>query len=90
MGPYTTRMEKSGRVLVPAEVRRKLGLHEGATVILKVDDAGGLGLKSRMQVLEEVRRDLRRFIPPGSDLAGELIRDRRAEAAREETELGGR
>ena len=75
-------MEKSGRILVPIEVRRQLGLSEGATVIVKIDEtSGALEIKSRLQVLEEVRKRLRQYIPAGSDLAGELIREREVEAA---------
>ena len=86
MGTYTTRMEKSGRILVPVEVRRQLGLSEGATVIVKVHESGALEIKSRLQVLDEVRKRLREYIPAGSDLAGELIRERKAEAEREAAE----
>ena len=60
-------------------------------MILNVDETSGcLELKSRLQVLEDVRKNLRRFVPPGSDLAGELIRDREAEAARDAAEDSGK
>lgn len=91
MATYTTRMEKSGRILVPVEVRRQLGLSEGATVIVKVHEtSGALEIKSRLQVLDEVRKRLREYIPAGSDLAGELIREREAEAEREAAEASDR
>ncbi len=84
MEPHPTRMEKSGRILVPVEVRRQLGLSEGATVIVKIDEtSGALEIKSRLQVLDKVRKRLRQYIPAGSDLAGELIREREVEVERE-------
>lgn len=81
---YTTRLEKSGRILIPAALRRRLGLSEGSPVIVKLDKTGGLRVSSRSQALAKVRQELRRYIPAGRDLAKELIRDRRAEAKRED------
>jgi AbrB family looped-hinge helix DNA binding protein len=90
MGTYTTRLEKSGRILIPAAVRRQLGLSEGAQVIVKVNESGALEIKSRSQALAEVRERIRKYVPTGVDLAAELIRDRRAEVEREEAEASRR
>ena len=84
METYTARMEKSGRILIPAAVRRQLGLSEGSAVIVKVDDSGALQVTSRSLVLAKVRDQIRKYIPAGQNLADELIRDRRAEVARED------
>ena len=84
MESYTTRLEKSGRILIPVAVRRQLGLSEGSAVIVKVDEPGALRVTSRSQVLAKVRREIRKYIPAGRDLVEELIRDRRAEAQQED------
>src|ERR1039458_9914477 len=84
METYTTRLEKSGRILIPAAVRRQLGLSEGSQVLVKVEESGTLQVTSRSQALSKVREEIRRYIPAGQDLAGELIRDRRAEVERED------
>ncbi len=84
METYTTRLEKSGRILIPAAVRRQLGLSEGSQVIVKVEESGELQVTSRSQALAKVRQEIRKYIPPGHDLAEELIRDRRAEVERDE------
>ena len=84
METYTTRLEKSGRILIPAPVRRSLGLSEGSAVLVKVEESGALQIRSRAQVLAKVRKEMRKYIPAGGDLAEELIRDRRAEAERED------
>ena len=84
METYTTRLEKSGRILVPASVRRRLGLSEGSHVVVKVEPSGALEITSRSQALSKVREEIRRYIPAGRDLAEELIRDRRAEVERED------
>ena len=90
MGTYTTRLEKSGRILIPAAVRRQLGLSEGSQVLLKVEESGTLQVTSRSQALAKVREEIRKYIPAGRDLAEELILDRRAEVEREDEEAGRR
>ena len=87
METYTTRLERSGRILIPAAVRRQLGLSEGSQVLVKVEDSGALQVISRSQALAKVRREIREYIPAGQDLAAELIRDRRAEVEREERQV---
>ena len=86
METYTTRLEKSGRILIPAAVRRHLGLSEGSQVLVKVEESGALQVTSRSQAVAKVREEIRKYIPAGQDLAGELIRDRRAEVEREDEE----
>ena len=86
METYAARLEKSGRILIPAAVRRKLGLSEGSQVLVKVADSGTLEVASRAQVLAQVRAEIRKYVPAGVDLAAELIRDRRAETEREDQE----
>jgi AbrB family looped-hinge helix DNA binding protein len=86
MPAYTARMEKSGRILIPAALRRRLGLSAGSQVLLRIEDSGELALTSRSQALAQVRAQVRQYIPVGEDLAEELIRDRRTEAAREDPE----
>jgi AbrB family looped-hinge helix DNA binding protein len=81
---YTTRLEKSGRILIPAAVRRQLKLAEGSPVLVKVDQEGALHITSRAQALDKVRSEIRKYIPAGEDLVEELIRDRRSAAERED------
>jgi AbrB family looped-hinge helix DNA binding protein len=78
---YSARLEKSGRILIPAAVRRTLGLAEGSMVVVKVEPSGAIGIVSRSQALAQARKELRKHIPPGRDLVEELIHDRQREAA---------
>ena len=75
-------MEKSGRILIPAAVRRQLGLKEGTEMILRVDETG-IQMGTREQALARIHERLRRYIPEGRILSEELIQERRAEAERE-------
>ena len=86
METNTARLEKSGRILIPAAVRRQLGLSEGSQVLVRVEDSGTFQVTSRSQALAKVRQEIRKYIPAGQDLAEKLIRDRRAEVEREEEE----
>jgi AbrB family looped-hinge helix DNA binding protein len=86
METYTTRLERSGRILIPAAVRRQLGLSEGSQVVVKVDESGALQVTSRLRALDQAREEIRKYIPAGRDLADELIQDRRAERAHEDEE----
>jgi AbrB family looped-hinge helix DNA binding protein len=87
---YSARLEKSGRILIPATVRRTLGLAEGSIVVMKVESTGTIGIVSRSQALARARQELRKHVPPGRDLVEELIQDRRKEAEAENVEAARR
>lgn len=67
-----------GRLVVPAEVRARLGLEEGTPLVL-LDTSGGMVLMTRSQLRARVREEL-----DGLDLVDELLADRRVAAAAEE------
>ena len=70
-----------GRLLVPAEFRRALGLADGDTVVMEM--AGDeLHVRPIKSALRRVQRSLRRYAPEGTSVADELIAERRAEAKR--------
>jgi AbrB family looped-hinge helix DNA binding protein len=87
MQTFTAQLEKSGRILIPAPVRRKLALREGSRIVVKVNEKGGLDVESRSQALARVQSKLRKYIPEGTLVSDELIADRRAETARENRKL---
>ena len=86
MATISVKVEKSGRILIPAAVRRQLKLTAGTEVLLRVDDTG-IQMSTREQSLARIRAELRRYIPAdGRLLSEELIEERRAEAERENQE----
>jgi AbrB family looped-hinge helix DNA binding protein len=85
MATISVKVEKSGRILIPAVVRRQLHLKEGSELILRVDEAG-IQMGTREQALARIHKELRRYIPEGRVLSEELIQERRAEAERENQE----
>jgi AbrB family looped-hinge helix DNA binding protein len=64
-----------GRIVVPADVRERAGLHEGSTLVL-LEAPSGLVLLTRQQLRDRVRADL-----AGADLVDALLAERRASAA---------
>jgi AbrB family looped-hinge helix DNA binding protein len=81
-------MSGGGRVVVPAEVRRALGVAEGETLLGELRD-GEFVLTTRRARLAQAKRLFQKTFPPDSgSLADELIAERRAEAAREDEPTG--
>lgn len=77
-GTYQVVMGDRGRLVIPAELRERAGLAEGTPLVL-VETPTGLVLMTREQLRERVRAEL-----AGLDLVGELLADRRAQAAAED------
>jgi AbrB family looped-hinge helix DNA binding protein len=80
----TTRVKvaEGGRVVIPAEYRKQLGLRPGDNVILQLDD-GEIRLYTVREAIRRAQEMVRRYVPEGVSLVDELIAERRAEAARE-------
>lgn len=68
-------MGDRGRLVIPADLRERAGLTEGTALIL-LETPTGLVLLTRPQLQELVRADL-----AGLDLVGELLAERREQAA---------
>jgi AbrB family looped-hinge helix DNA binding protein len=74
-----------GRVVLPAEFRKALGVSVGDSVVIELRD-GELRLRSFDAAIRRAQETVRKYVPEGVSLADELIRERREEAAREEHE----
>ena len=75
-------MGRSGRIVIPVEIRREFGVEAGDEVILRLDEEG-LHLSTPVQALARAQAFVKRLGIEGRDLAAELIADRRREAAEE-------
>lgn len=84
MGYVKTKLGEGGRVVIPVDQRKALGLKSGDTVLLRVD-----GTELRMVSLKESIRRAQALVArhvKGKGkrlLSEELIAERRKEAARE-------
>jgi AbrB family looped-hinge helix DNA binding protein len=87
MGAVTVKVDASGRVVIPREMREALGIPEGGELRLSIE-GGELRATTRLATLRRIQEELRDLVPPDVLLSEELIADRRAEAARDVAEKG--
>jgi AbrB family looped-hinge helix DNA binding protein len=76
------RLASGGRIVIPAEYRKALGLHEGDIVTMQLED-GEIRLYSFEEGLRRAQALVRELVPEGVSLVDELIAERRREAALE-------
>ncbi len=73
------RVDQAGRLVVPAEIRRALGIHPGQDLAISLD-GDSIRLLTIDAALERVRAIARRKRKPGSKVVDDFIAERRAEA----------
>ncbi len=73
---------KNGRLVIPAQYRRKMGVAEGDKLILRFED-NALRVMTPNQALRSAQELVRRYIPEGRSLSEELIAERRRESGDE-------
>jgi AbrB family looped-hinge helix DNA binding protein len=76
------KVNENGRLVIPAEFRRALGIRAGDEIILiwKEDEIRITTMKKR---IERAQRHVRQYVKPGVSLVDELIAERREAAKRE-------
>lgn len=82
MGAGATKVDRHGRVLIPAEYRRAIGLRAGDAVVVQLED-GALRLLPRPEAIRRAQELVARRTAGERSLVAELSAERRAEAARE-------
>lgn len=82
MGGISTKIAEGGRLVIPAEHRRALGLEIGDEVIIRVE-GGELRILTRSEAIKRAQENVRRHVKGGRSLVDELSAERRAEAGRE-------
>lgn len=80
MPRMTTTLDKEGRLTIPVEVRRSLGLEVGDQVVIELTESGAHLLPSRKEALRRAQALVRRYVPEGRSLSDELIEERRRES----------
>lgn len=81
-----TRLSPNGRIVIPAEMRKELGVKPGDSLLLDLED-GVLRIETYPARIRHIQREIAKYIKPGVLLSEELIADRREEARREMQEL---
>ncbi|HEY0781038.1 MAG TPA: AbrB/MazE/SpoVT family DNA-binding domain-containing protein [Thermoanaerobaculia bacterium] len=76
------KLGEGGRLVIPAEYRKALGLHTGDEVILLLEE-GSVRVLTPHEAVRRAQAIVRKYISPEADLVNELIADRRREAERD-------
>lgn len=79
---YSMKMSEGGRVVIPAEIRKTLGINDGDIVLWELVD-GEARLTTKRERMRRAQALVREYVPEGVSLVDELVADRRAEAERE-------
>ena len=74
-----TRLGEGRRVVIPAELCQRYGMHPGDLVVLEPSDTG-ITLRPLDEVIREVQAFFANAAPADVKLSDELLRDRRQEA----------
>lgn len=81
MNAHNGRLVSGGRLQLPSDVRRELGLADGDQVVMRVVD-GELHIRPRRDVLKRIQAMLKPYALSDAPVVDELIAERRAEAER--------
>lgn len=79
---YRSKIDTSGRILIPAGVRDRLHLQPGDELIM-VQVGDSCRLETPEQALREAQAYFKGLVGPGVSVVDELLAERRAEALRE-------
>jgi AbrB family looped-hinge helix DNA binding protein len=81
--PMEVSIGKQGRLVIPAELRRSLDIHEGDKLVVR-EEAGRLVLE-KPEIIKQRLKSLLAHLPKERSIVDELIAERR-EAAKKELE----
>ncbi len=84
MSSVMARFGSGGRLLIPADIRREMGVKDGDAVNLQLQD-GVLQVITFQAGVRRAQAVLAPYMPKDRSLADELIKERRSEARRERT-----
>jgi AbrB family looped-hinge helix DNA binding protein len=82
MASQAVKIVDGGKLIIPAQFRRKLGIDVGDTVVVEMDE-DGLHVRSLTSAVRQAQNIVRGFVPDDAHLADDLSAERRAEAERE-------
>jgi len=75
-------ISKSGRIIVPAKLRKALEIQAGDEILLRLEN-GSIRLIPLRQAVALAQKTIRQYVPEGVSLVDALIQARREEVARE-------
>lgn len=78
-----TKLSEGNRVVIPAAIRKGMGLEIGDPVTLILQDNGEVRLLSKKESIKQAQNLVRHFVSESRSLVDELLAERRAEAKKE-------
>jgi len=82
MNQQVAKISAGGRIVLPAQMRASLGIHEGDELLISVVN-GEIHITPKALALQNALAIARKHLAGSPDLSDALIADRRAEAANE-------
>ena len=82
MSTTVVKIGQGGRIVLPAPIRKALGVTTGDDLILALSD-GEVRMFTRREAIRRAQDLVRSYFPEGRMLSEELIRERKIEADRE-------
>jgi AbrB family looped-hinge helix DNA binding protein len=76
---YHLRIDPSGRMVLPAEIRARHHITREDTLVV-TDDGNGIRVRTKAEILAEAQDYFCSLVPPGVSLVDELLEERRMEA----------
>ena len=70
------KLGSNGRLVIPADYRRQLGISDGDALIVRVAD-GELRIRTLASAIERAQRLVRKYVPKSTSLVQELLEERR-------------
>jgi AbrB family looped-hinge helix DNA binding protein len=83
-----SRLNDNGRIVIPAKIRKSMGLKPGDVVVMSLED-GVLHIETQLARIRRIQEEFKKFATPGTLASDELIAERREEARREMEESLG-
>ena len=79
---YKVKLYENGRILIPAELRKKWNLEPGQELLLKEDGDVAI-LTTRKNAVNTLKQEIKAKLPKGISLVEQLKEERRRAAAQE-------
>jgi AbrB family looped-hinge helix DNA binding protein len=74
---------EGGKLVIPAAMRRAMGIARGDTVVVELLPDGELRVRPLASAVREAQAIVRKSVGPDRSLADELMRERKRDAVRE-------
>jgi AbrB family looped-hinge helix DNA binding protein len=74
---------EGGKLVIPAAMRRAMGIGRGDTVVVELLPDGELRVRPLASAVREAQEIVRKSVRPDRSLADELMRERKRDAIRE-------